>query len=76
MLTKRNLYLLIFIVAVIGLLVVQYQYLRVGLGLARAQFSDKIDRARENINSELSEVNSLTYTLGNAIQKDTSEVNI
>ncbi|MDF0708347.1 sensor histidine kinase [Flagellimonas okinawensis] len=76
MLTKRNLYLLIFIVAVIGLLVVQYQYLRVGLGLARAQFSDKIDRARENINSELFEVNSLTYTLGNAIQKDTSEVNI
>ncbi|WP_127138935.1 sensor histidine kinase [Flagellimonas oceanensis] len=76
MLTKRNLYVLIFVVAVVGLLVVQYQYLRVGLGLAKAQFSDKMDRARENINSELSEVNTLTYTLGNAIQKDTSEVNI
>lgn len=76
MLTKRNLYVLIFVVAIVGLLVVQYQYLRVGLGLAKAQFSDKMDRARENINSELSEVNSLTYTLGNTIQKDTSEVNI
>ena len=76
MLTKRNLYVLVFVIAVIGLLVVQYQYLRVGLGLAKAQFSDKIDKARENINSELSEVNSLTYTLGNAIRKDTSEVKI
>jgi len=76
MLTKRNLYVSVFVIAVIGLLVVQYQYLRVGLGLAKAQFSDKIDRARENINSELSEVNSLTYTLGNAIRKDTTEVNI
>ena len=76
MLTKRNLYVSIFVIAVIGLLVVQYQYLRVGLGLAKAQFSDKIDKARENINSELSEVNSLTYTLGNAIRKDTTEVNI
>ncbi|MCK0159336.1 sensor histidine kinase [Allomuricauda sp. F6463D] len=76
MLTKRNLYVFIFVIAVIGLLVVQYQYLRVGLGLARAQFSDKIDTARENINSELSDVNSLTYTLGNAIRKDTAEVNI
>ena len=76
MLTKRNLYVSVFVIAVIGLLVVQYQYLRVGLGLAKAQFSDKIDKARENINSELSEVNSLTYTLGNAIRKDTTEVNI
>ncbi|MBO0340542.1 MAG: sensor histidine kinase [Allomuricauda sp.] len=76
MLTRRNLYVVVFVIAVIGLLVVQYQYLRVGLGLAKAQFSDKIDKARENINSELSEVNSLTYTLGNAIRKDTSEVKI
>ena len=76
MLTKRNLFVFVFVIAVIGLLVVQYQYLRVGLGLAKVQFSDKIDKARENINSELSEVNSLTYTLGNAIRKDTSEVNI
>ncbi|MBR9853699.1 MAG: HAMP domain-containing histidine kinase [Algicola sp.] len=76
MLTKRNLYVFVFVIAVIGLLVVQYQYLRVGLGLAKAQFSDKIDKARENINSELYAVNSLTYTLGNAIQKDTSEVKI
>jgi len=76
MLTKRNLYVLVFVIAVIGLLVVQYQYLRVGLGLARAQFSDKIDKARQNITSELAEVNSLTYTLGNTIRKDTTELRI
>lgn len=76
MLTKRNLYIVVFVVSVIGLLVVQYQFLKVGLGLAKAQFSEKIDVARENINSELSELNSLTYTLGNAIQKDTSELKI
>ncbi len=74
--TKRNIYIVVFVVSVIGLLVVQYQFLRVGLGLAKAQFSEKIDVARDNINSELSELNSLTYTLGNAIQKDTSELKI
>ncbi|NDV42657.1 sensor histidine kinase [Flagellimonas sediminis] len=76
MLTKRNLYVLVFVVSVIGLMVVQYQYLRVGLGLARVQFSEKMDKTRTNIAQELSEVNSLTYTLGNMIQKDTSEVKI
>ncbi|WP_318308128.1 sensor histidine kinase [Flagellimonas crocea] len=76
MLTKRTLYVVVFVIAVVGLLVVQYQYLRVGLVLAKNQFSDKIDKARENINGELSEVNTLTYTLGKAIRKDTSEVKI
>ncbi|WP_090297371.1 sensor histidine kinase [Flagellimonas zhangzhouensis] len=74
--TKRNIYIVVFIMSVIGLLVVQYQFLKVGLGLAKAQFSEKIDIARDHINSELSELNSLTYTLGNAIQKDTSELKI
>lgn len=76
MLTKRNVYVAVFVVSVIGLLVVQYQYLRVGLGLARVQFSKKIDEVRVNINTELSELNPLSYTLVNAITKDTSEVNI
>ncbi|MEC7265086.1 MAG: HAMP domain-containing sensor histidine kinase [Bacteroidota bacterium] len=76
MLTKRNLYVLVFVVSVIGLMVVQYQYLRVGLGLARVQFSEKMDKPRTNMTQELSEVNSLTYTLGNMIKKDTSEVKI
>ncbi|WP_127019316.1 sensor histidine kinase [Flagellimonas beolgyonensis] len=76
MLSKRNIYVLVFVVSVIGLLVVQYQYLRVGLGLARAQFSEKIDKTRTDINQELAELNSLTYTIGNVILKDTSEVRI
>ncbi|KAB7530508.1 GHKL domain-containing protein [Flagellimonas olearia] len=76
MLTKRNVYVVVFVVSVIGLLVVQYQYLKVGLGLARVQFSKKIDEARSHINEELSEFNTLSYTLANAITKDTSEVRI
>lgn len=76
MLTRRNVYVFVFVVSVIGLLVVQYQYLRVGLGLARVQFSKKIDGVRGNIKGGLSEVNSLSYTLGNAIKKDTSEIKI
>lgn len=76
MLTKRNVYVVVFVVSVIGLLVVQYQYLKVGLGLARVQFSKKIDEARSHINEELSEFNTLSYTLANAITKDTSEVKI
>lgn len=76
MLTKRNVYVVVFVVSVIGLLVVQYQYLKVGLGLARVQFSKKIDEARSHINEELSELNTLSYTLANAITKDTSEVKI
>lgn len=76
MLSKRNIYVLVFVISVIGLLVVQYQYLRVGLGLARAQFSEKIDKTRTDINKEMSELNSLTYTIGNVIFKDTSEVRI
>lgn len=74
MLTKRNLYVFVFAVSVVGLFVVQYQYLRVGLGLAKAQFSEKMDGARTNIGQELSRFNSLTYTIGNTIRKDTSEV--
>jgi len=74
MLTKRNLIVLVFVVSVVGLFVVQYQYLRVGLGLARVQFSNKIDGTRTNIAKELSEFNSLTFTLGNTIRKDTSAV--
>src|SRR5690606_29278593 len=74
MLTKRNLIVLVFVVSVVGLFVVQYQYLRVGLGLARVQFSNKFDGTRTNITKELSEFNSLTYTLGNTIRKDTSTV--
>lgn len=76
MLTKRNVYVVVFVVSVIGLLVVQYQYLKVGLGLARVQFSKKIDEARSHINEELTEFNTLSYTLANAITKDTSEVKI
>ncbi|HET8737258.1 MAG TPA: HAMP domain-containing sensor histidine kinase [Pricia sp.] len=76
MLTRRKLFLVVFAISAIGLLIVQYQYLKIGLGLAGAQFSKKIDMARTNITKELSEYNSLTYSIGRTIDKDTSNLAI
>src|SRR5680860_1313048 len=76
MLTRRKLYIVVFAISAIGLLIVQYQYLKIGLGLAGAQFSKKIDIARTTITKELSEYNSLTYSIGRTIEKDTSNITI
>ncbi len=76
MLTRRKLYIVVFAISAIGLLIVQYQYLKIGLGLAGAQFSKKIDIARTTITKELSEYNSLTYSIGRTIERDTSNITI
>ncbi|MCJ7466171.1 MAG: HAMP domain-containing histidine kinase [Maribacter sp.] len=69
---KRNLFILIFIISILGLAVVQYQYLRVGLNLAKVQFNKKIGLTSETIKSELSNMNELTFLIGNALKKDNS----
>jgi two-component system phosphate regulon sensor histidine kinase PhoR len=51
---------------------VQYQYLRVGLNLAKVQFNKKIGLTSETIKSELSNMNELTFLIGNALKKDNS----
>ncbi|WP_073099070.1 sensor histidine kinase [Leeuwenhoekiella marinoflava] len=76
MLKKRTLYLLVFIISAIGLLVVQYQYLKVGLVLANSQFSKKIDEVRAVISKDLSEYNALTYSLGRTLREDASQLAI
>ena len=67
---KRNLYILIFIVSILGLSIVQYQYLRIGINLAKVQFSSKIGLASENIRNTLETKNKLTFLLANAIKED------
>lgn len=69
---KNNLYLIIFIAAVLGLFVVQYQYLNIGLNLAKVQFQKKIGDATTQIKQELSSQNQLTFLIGQAILKDNS----
>ncbi len=68
--------MVVFAISTIGLLIVQYQYLRIGLGLASAQFSKNIDKARTSITAELSEYNPLTYSIGRTIEQDTLNLTI
>ena len=60
-------YLLIFIISVVGLAVVQYQYLRIGLNLAEVQFSQKMGKAIGEIKDGLRDQNELTFLAGTAI---------
>ncbi len=67
---RRNIYISIFIVSVLGLFVVQYQYLRIGLNLARVQFDKKIASAGAAIKNDLSAENQLSFLVAQAITKD------
>ena len=69
---RRYFYIILFIASIIGLAVVQYQYLRIGLNLAKVQFESKIEKTSKVIKSGLEVDNKLTYLVRNAIEKDTS----
>ena len=69
---KRTIYIIIFVVSVVGLAIVQYKYLEVGLNLARVQFNRNISKASEAIRSDLSTSNQLTFLVGNALQRDST----
>lgn len=72
----RKLYIIIFILSVLGLFVVQYQYLRIGLNLAKVQFSKNIVIASQNIKKDLSTENELTFLIGKSITKDGTYFNL
>lgn len=76
MIKKEWLYLLLFLASVTGLLIVQYQYLQVGLVLANAQFSDKMDKVKSQVQQDLSEFNALTYSLNRSILQNTARLQI
>jgi two-component system phosphate regulon sensor histidine kinase PhoR len=69
---KRKLYIGVFLISVLGLALVQYQYLKVGLNLARVQFNEKIGDASKQIRSGLNDKSQLTVLLEKAIIKDSS----
>ena len=67
---KRKLYIAVLVVSVVGLFVVQYQYLNIGLNLARVQFQKNISKAAQTIKEDLSTQNQLTFLIGQAITLD------
>ncbi|MFK5889154.1 MAG: HAMP domain-containing sensor histidine kinase [Flavobacteriaceae bacterium] len=67
---KRHLYIIIFTISVIGLGVTQYQYLKIGLNLAKVQFNQNIGKSVKTIQTDLSYNNKLTFLLGKAITND------
>ena len=70
MIKGRNIYIILFSIAVIGLFIVQYQYLKIGLNLAKVQFNKNIVAASQVIKSDLSTENELTFLIGKSITKD------
>ncbi|MEM8508927.1 MAG: HAMP domain-containing sensor histidine kinase [Bacteroidota bacterium] len=70
--TKRNLFIAVFVVSVFGLAFVQYRYLQIGLNLAKVQFDEKVEKAIVDIKIGLSDQNQLTYLVASAMKKDTS----
>ncbi len=64
--------LIIFIISITGLAIVQYQYLNIGLNLARVQFDQKIGNSIGAINEGLRVKNELTFLAGKAMTADSS----
>lgn len=64
---RRKIYIAIFIISVVGLFVVQYQYLRIGLNLAEVQFEQKIERAGNNLKNDLAEENQLSFLIAQSL---------
>lgn len=72
----KKIYVIIFLVSIIGLIIIQYQYLRLGLNLAQIQFNKKMGIVVSEIKQELFDTNQLTFLVGKAITKDTGYFNL
>ncbi len=69
---NKKIYIIIFIISIVGLAIVQYQYLRIGLNLAKVQFNQKIGLSVNEIKEGLQQRNELTFLVGKAFTKDNS----
>lgn len=69
---KRIFFITLFVISIIGLAIIQYRYLKIGLNLARVQFSQKIALVGADVQQDLYVRNQLTFLLANALEKDTS----
>ncbi len=66
----RKLYTVIFVVSILALFAVQYQYLKIGLNLAKVQFNKNIGIVSQNIKQDLASENQLSFLVGRALIKD------
>ncbi|MDN3643545.1 HAMP domain-containing sensor histidine kinase [Lutimonas halocynthiae] len=67
---KRHLYIVLFIIAILGLSFIQYQYFRIGLNLAGVQFNQKMGEAVKEIKQGLYQRNDLTYLVGTVMAEN------
>jgi len=67
---KKNLYIVLFIIAILGLSFIQYQYFRIGLNLAGVQFNQKMGEAVKEIKQGLYQRNDLTYLVGTVMAEN------
>lgn len=65
----KYIYIILFITAITGLSIVQYQYFRIGLNLAGVQFSEKVGASIDEIKEGLTYKNELSFLVGTAITK-------
>lgn len=72
----KKIYIIIFIISVVGISIVQYQYLRIGLNLAKVQFNQKIGLTVHDIKDGLQPPNELTFLIGRAATDDDTYFNL
>lgn len=67
---RRRIYIGVLVISVLGLFIIQYQYLRIGLNLAKVQFDRKMAVAIEDIREDLFAENQLTFLMAQSFTKD------
>ena len=69
---RKKLYIGIFIASILILFIVQYQYLKIGLNLAKVQFNKNVGIAGKVIKKDLASENQLSFLVGTALMNDES----
>ena len=73
---KKYLYISLFIISIVGLSAVQYQYFRIGLNLAGIQFDENMRDAMAQLKEELGDRNELTYLMATSITGEEENFNL
>ncbi|MDC7995346.1 sensor histidine kinase [Altibacter sp. HG106] len=68
---RKTIYIVLFVISVLGLFVIQYQYLRISLNLAKVQFDRKIAEAGAAMQEDLQTQNQLTFLLAQGLTNNT-----
>lgn len=73
---RKYFYISLFIISIIGLSIVQYQYFRIGLNLAGRQFNENMGEAITSIKEGLGKRNELTYLMGTVLTDEESNFSL